>query len=221
MTEPFQLLCILTLATPAFLVAQTPDQTTFIIRRGSDTVATEQVAHTTTEIQGTLLLHSGRQTTYHAVLAPDATVPLIEVTVRQTSDNGKVKEKVAQRTRIIFKDDSVSVDDITGNGLATLVMQTERGALPYLNLSFGLLEQVVRRANSLGKGNAEVAFFNLGSVDRHGGQTAKATVSRVGADSVSVAIGAVEFRLQVDSSGRLLGGGIPAQQLSFVRAAGS
>jgi hypothetical protein len=43
------------------------------------------------------------------------------------------------------------------------------------------------------------------------------TVSRFGADSVAIDLGRVTFRLQIDPQGRLLGGGIPAQQLSFRR----
>jgi hypothetical protein len=43
------------------------------------------------------------------------------------------------------------------------------------------------------------------------------TVRRIGADSLALELGSVEFRLRVDAGGRLLGGGIPAQGLSFER----
>jgi hypothetical protein len=54
-------------------------------------------------------------------------------------------------------------------------------------------------------------------VSQGGGATVVGTVSRLGADSVSLDLGKVEFRLRVDARGRLLSGGIPAQQLSFTR----
>jgi hypothetical protein len=43
----------------------------------------------------------------------------------------------------------------------------------------------------------------------------------VGADSVTLALGNVEFRLRVDSVGRVLGGAIPSQQLVADRVGGS
>jgi hypothetical protein len=62
-----------------------------------------------------------------------------------------------------------------------------------------------------------VPFFNLSGTDRQSGQTVRGKVTPVGSDSVTVSIGAVEFRLRVDQEGRLLGGGIPAQNLSVER----
>ena len=114
------------------------------------------------------------------IVAPDATVPLVEVTVRNGPDSGTVQAKFTQRTRVVFRDDSVAVDDMGGRGLKTLVLGTERGAMPYINLSFALLEQAVRRARSLGAGAAEVPFFNLSGTDRQSGQTIRGKVTPVG-----------------------------------------
>ena len=79
--------------------------------------------------------------------------------------------------------------------------------MPYLNLSFALLEQALRRAR-VSADTSRVAFFNLG-----GGQTVTATVSRLGADSLRLNIGNVEYRLRVDQAGRVLGGRIPTQDV--------
>jgi hypothetical protein len=191
--------------------APASDSGTFVIRHGSDTVATEQFARTATSLNGTLAIRNAKGTSqvYKVVLAPDASVPLIEVTVRESLDSGRVKGKVVQQARVIFKEDSAAVDDISGRGLQTRVFGTERGAIPYLNLSFALLEQAVRRSRATASGSSvpgRVAFFNLG-----GGQTLDAKVSRLGADSLTVAIGSVEFHLKVDAAGRVLGGRIPSQ----------
>ena len=53
---------------------------------------------------------------------------------------------MVQRARVIFKEDSAAVDAVGGEGLQTRLFATMRGAVPYLNLSFALLEQAVRRA---------------------------------------------------------------------------
>ena len=213
------LLPLLLLAAPRALAAQ-DEKAVFVIRRGADTVATEELARTPTELTGTLTFHvtSARSEWYHAVVAPDATVALVEVNVREGVDSGLVKARVAQRTRLIFRGDSVAVDDVTGHGMETRVLGTQAGAIPYLNLSFGLLEQAIRRAAVLGRDSVKVAFFNLtGGAGQGGGATVIGTLSRVGPDSVTLDLGNVEFRMRVDAAGRLLGGGIPAQRVSFER----
>jgi hypothetical protein len=186
------------------------DSGMFVIRRAGDTVATERFTRTATSLQGTLAVRNGKGTAqaYKAVIAPDASVPLIEVTVREDADSGRVKGKVVQQARVIFKEDSAAVDDVTGHGLQTRVFGTERGAVPYLNLSFSLLEQVVRRARAASPAGSKVPLFNLG-----GGQTLDASISPLGADSLGLAIGNVVFHLRVDAAGRVLGGRIAAQQL--------
>ncbi len=214
------LLPLLLLAAPAALAAQDVEKSVFVIRRGADTVATEELARTPTELTGTLSFHvaGARSEWYHAVVGPDATVALVEVNVREGVDSGLVKARVPQRTRLIFRGDSVAVDDVTGHGMDTRVLATQAGAIPYLNLSFGLLEQAIRRAAVLGRDSVKVAFFNLsGGAGQGGGATVVGTVFRVGADSVALDLGNVEFRMRVDAGGRLLGGGIPAQRVSFER----
>jgi hypothetical protein len=213
------LLPLLPLVAPLALSAQSLERSVFIIRRGPDTVATEELARTPTDVTGTLIFRGSTTAEwYHAVVAPDTTVALVEVNVRQGVDTGLVKARVVQRTRVIFRGDSVAVDDVTGHGMETRVLPTQSGAMPYLNLSFGLLEQAIRRATVPGRDSVKVAFFNLsGGGGNDGGATVVGTVSRVGTDSVTLDLGSVEFRMRLGAGGRLLGGGIPAQRLSFER----
>jgi hypothetical protein len=203
---------------PARLRAQaSADSGTFVIRHAGDTVATEHFARSQTAIEGTLAIRSSAAVTqrYTAVLAPDGTVPLIEVTVREDADSGRVKAKVVSRARVIFKEDSAAVDEANGAGLKTFVFGTRRGAIPYLNLSFALLEQAVRQARARSVAS-EVPLFNLG-----GGQTMSGKVAALGTDSLTLGIGTVEYHLKMDSSGRLLGARIPAQNLVVDRVGGS
>lgn len=194
------------------------DSGVFIIRHAGDTVATERFSRTATTLRGTLAIRDAKGTleAYEAVVAPDASVPLIEVTVRESQDSGRTNGKILQRARVIFKEDSAAVDDMGSRGIQTRILATERGAVPYLNLSFALLEQAVRRSLATAPATTRVPFFNLG-----GGQTLDAKVSKLGADSLTLMIGNVEFRLRVDPSGRVLGGAIPAQQLVAERVTGS
>jgi hypothetical protein len=202
------------MATPGRGWAQVPtDSGSFVVRHGDDVVVTERFVRTPTHLDGTLAIHNGKSTSqrYSAVVAPDETLPLIEVTVREGEDTGAVKSRVVERARVIFREDSAAVDAVNGNGLVTRIFSTKPGAVPYLNLSFALLEQAVRRAFAGPKATA-VPFFNLG-----GGQTVSAELILLSPDSVRVDIGSTQFRLHVDSAGRVLGGGIPAQGVKVQR----
>jgi hypothetical protein len=212
--RPIRLAVAVIVFAPALARAQVvSDSGTFVVRHARDTVATERFSRSATKIEGTVALRNAKHTSqrWSAVVAPDATLPLIEVTIREGSDSGGQAARVVQRARVIFKEDSVAVDAIGGDGLQTRLFATERGAVPYLNLSFALLEQAVRRVRA-SPDSSRVAFFNLG-----GGQTATATVSRLSPDSLRLAIGNVEYRLRVDQVGRVLGGRIPAQNVTVER----
>jgi hypothetical protein len=200
----------ITLAAPPLLGAQAvSDSGTFVVRHARDTVATEEFTRTATKLKGTLTIRNAKGTSqrWSAVVAPDATLPLIEVTVREGSDSGGGAGRVVQRARVIFKEDSAAVDALGGDGLQTRLFATQRGAMPYLNLSFALLEQAVRRARATPQAS-RVPFFNLG-----GGQTLTARLSPLGPDSLTLAIGSVQYHLRVDPAGRVLGGRIPAQNV--------
>ncbi len=194
--------------------ATVADSGTFLVLHGADTAARETFSRTATELRGQLRLadaaHGVQQ--YLAVIAPDNTVPVIEVTVREDSDSGVDKGQIVQRARVIFKEDSAAVDALTDRGIETHLFGTQRGAIPYLNLSFALLEQTVRRARAMPAGVTEVPLFNLG-----GGETAVAKLTPVSSDSLSLKLGEVEFHLQVDSAGRILSAGIPEQNLKVER----
>jgi hypothetical protein len=205
---------VLVLAGPGVLRAQSAtDSGTFVLLHARDTVAVEQFSRGPTKLEGTLVLRNTKKTSerYSAVIAPDATLPLVEVTVREGVDSGPRKAKIVQRARVIFKQDSAAVDEVGDAGLMTRVFGTEAGAVPYLNLSFALLEQAIRRARVMPKGT-KISFFNLG-----GGQTLAAKVSPLGTDSLKLEIGDIQFHLRVDSTGRVLGGRIPVQDVVVER----
>lgn len=191
----------------------------FAILRGSDTVAVEEFSRGLVELTGTLVRGSGPaggdRVRYHAVLVEDESAPLIELSVWRRDDPERAPAR--QSSRVIFKDDSVAVDDMTGAGLRTMVMPTQRAPIPYLNLSIAFLEQATRRAAADSRaGSLTMPFYNLS-----GGQTVVGSVRRLGSDSAIVALGTVEFRLWVDRGGRILGGALPAQGLRIVRRGAS
>ena len=208
------LLGLFLLIAPALAAQTVADSGTFVVRHAGDTVATETFSREETSIHGTLNLNNFNHTfhRYTAVVAPDASVPMIDITVREDADSGRIKARLLQRARIIFREDSAAVDAVIGQAISTQVLGTQPGAIPYLNLSFALLEQAVRRSRANGAGVKRVPFFNLA-----GGQTVSGTLTPLGKDSLALAIGEVVFRLKVDPDGRVLGGVIPTQNVQVDR----
>jgi hypothetical protein len=190
----------------------------FAVVRGSDTVAVEHFTRDSSQLRGSLARRAagtGERLRYRATVLADASVPLLELSAWRAED--PEDSPARQTTRVIFKDDSVAVDDATRwSGVNTVVLPTRRSALPYLNLSVAFLEQATRRAEQSRGDSAAVPFFNLG-----GGQTVTGTIRRVGADSAILQLGRVEFRLRVDGEGRILGGEVPSQGLLITRRQGS
>jgi hypothetical protein len=207
-------LALLVLSVHSAAAQTVADSGVFVVRHSGDTVATETFSRKETTIQGTLTLNNSKHTfhRYTAVLAPDASVPMIDVAVREDADSGRVKARLGQRARVIFKEDSAAVDAVIGQSIETRIFGTQVGAIPYLNMSFALLEQAVRRSRASGATPGQVPFFNLG-----GGQTVSGMLTSVGTDSLTLAIGDVEFRLRVDPQGRVLGGAIPKQDVVVER----
>lgn len=110
-----------------------------------------------------------------------------------------------------FRGDSVIAEAQPG-GLQRIASRA--GALPFLNPSFVLVEQVIRRAVVLGGARVTLPLFVV-----TGGRTLDCDVVRVGADSVSVMLGGTDMRFAVDAAGGIRGGIIPSQGLTVLRVA--
>jgi hypothetical protein len=197
------------------------DSGRFIIRHGRDTVAVETFGRHDVNLVSTLEIpKAGKSETFSATIAPDGTIPLVEVIVKEDAPTvipagvdstkfPKTTPRIVQRARAIFKNDSVAVDAMRDNGLDTRIFGTQAGALPYVNLSFSLLEQALRRASAAG---GQVPFFNLA-----GSSTLVATVTRAGADSAQMKLGDVQIDFRLDPQSRILGARIASQDVSVER----
>jgi hypothetical protein len=204
------LLCLLTVPLAAHA------QGSFLVTKGPDTLAVEVARRDTNQLHGTLTRRQGEvgeRVRYRATVLEDESAPLIELSVWRIDD--PEESPARQSVRVIFKDDSVAVDEANRwGGITTRVMGTERSAIPYLPGSTALLELATRRAMNQPAGEAVVPLFNLG-----GGQTVHGVVHRVDPDSVTLTIGALEYRLRVGEAGRILGGLVSGQDVRLSRAA--
>jgi hypothetical protein len=212
-----RLSALLTLAVPALLAAQSanpafPDSGTFVVLHGADTVVVETFSRSDTQVNGMLVNRAAenKRERFQGTLIPDGTLPLVNFWAWRGEDAPDVRAR--QMGRVIFKDDSAAVDELASGAMGTRLFETHAGAVPYINLSFAMLEQATRRAVIIGGDTTTVYLFSM-----NGGETAPAKVTRFTPDSVTLAIGSVTFRLWVDAVGRLLGGGIPEQGVRVVR----
>jgi len=193
------------------------DSAGFVVLKNQDTVATERFERRDVTWLGTLALATRKDVadTWSVVTAPDGTVPLVEVMESQKPPDPRMRARVISRARIIVKGDSVSVDQMTSNGLVTRIFPSEAGVVPYLNLSFGMLEVGLRQAQVAAKRDSlglAVYFFNLG-----GGQTARGTLVQQPDGKAQLSIGEVQIDLVLAPDGRLLSAAIPAQGLKVER----
>ena len=204
------------------LVAQTTadapaDSAGFVVMKNADTVALERFARWDVTWKGTLALANKKDVadSWSVVTAPDGTVPLVEVMESQKPPDPRMKARVISRARIIVKGDSVSVDQMTPNGLVTRLFGSESGVVPYLNLSFGMLEVGLRQAQITAKRDSlglVVYFFNLG-----GGQTVKGTLVQKPDGKAQLIIGEIQMDLVLAPDGQLSSVAIPAQGLRAER----
>jgi hypothetical protein len=190
-----------------------PDSATFVVTKGADTLIVEHFLRSDRQVVGELIRRAaaGRRETYKGLLTPDGGVPLVEFAVWKADDPDSRTPR--QRVRVIFKDDSVAIDEVNSAEMITRTFGSQKGAVPYLNLSFVLLEQATRRLSQSKGDSLSIPFFNL-----NGGQTAVGVLRRIPGDSATLQLGTVGFRMHLDAAGRLLGATIPEQGVRAERA---
>lgn len=187
-------------------------EVTYVVRRGSDTVAVETVRRTAGRLEATLLDPGQRvRWRYAATLGPGETVVRFENSFALASDT--IGAEPRQRAELAFEGDSVIAIINPGAEARVQRLGTRAGALPFINPSFALIEQAVRRARVLGGDSVAVPLFAVS-----GGQTFDALVLRAGTDSVEVRIGAAVAHFRMDAAGMLASGTVPAQGLVLERA---
>lgn len=150
---------------------------------------------------------------YTLQTAPDASVGAIDL--RAWGAGAAEGTPPAQQGRVVFAGDSAVATLGAGGQSRTVTAHGARGALPLLNPSALLLEQLLMRARALSpRDSATVPVLTVGTT-----QPFAARVRWLGADSAVLALGPVEVRARVDAAGRLLGAAVPSQGLAIARVA--
>jgi hypothetical protein len=188
-----------------------PERVGYVVRRGSDTVVVERASWSRDLLSGDLSVSGQGNVEYQVTIEPAQTVSRLVVGV--VAPAAGPAGAATQRSTATFSGDTVVVETIRGDSTRVTRFATREGAIPYINPSMALAEQILRRARVVGGPEVEVpVFLTSGSI-----QTVTATVSFVGSDSARIALGGAELRFATDATGRVLGGTIPSQGLSIER----
>lgn len=198
-------------AAPTAVPTARSERAGFVVKHGEALVATEQFQRNGDELTGELLVPNQVKVRYTARLHDNASMSEVEAQVFPA--DAPANAKPAQQSRGRFRGDSVEVETRSGDTTHDTTVATQAGAVFYMNPSFAMVEQIVRRARAIGGAEVSVPVF-LASAQ---GRTAAATVRFIGADSARVSLAGTEIRLAIDSTGRILSAAIPSQGVTVVR----
>lgn len=195
------------LATPACLAAQqaAPERATFYLLLHGDTILEEHSARTPTELSGELRdrLRGGRIAYVAALDASDLVTRIDMRTFRAGGDTAGGKA-----TFVVGGDSLVAQI----GAAAPTHLPSVNGALVIVNPSVAFMEQMVLRSHVLQRDSVSLAVFVLGAP-----QPLTAVVRRVSPDSVRLEYAGASIHLAISPTGRVLGGGVPAQSITIVR----
>ena len=180
----------------------------FLLLSPTDTVAIERFSRAPDHLQAAMLFKMVQQRfEYTVALRPDGSVSsLHEFYWPAAAAQGA---KPDQEADFRFVGDSC-IADLHAEGIQRL--GSAAGAIPFINPSVLLMEQIAKRAAVLGFPANGVPMFVTA-----GGKSTNLAVTRVGADSVVIQMGRVDIRLRMDTDGDVVGGVIPLQNLRIVR----
>ena len=199
------------LLAPTAAAAQ--DRGTFLVIVGSDTVFVERFTRTVDSVAVHAEQTGRGRMEYTLHTAAQAAVT--ETNLRMWPADAAAGSPPAQVGRVVFADSVATTTLDAGGGPQERTVPNARGALPMLNPSPVMIEQVLMRARALSpRDSVSIPVLVLGRP-----QTVPARVRWVGADSAVLALGPVEIHAQVDAAGRMLGATVPSQNLTIVRVA--
>ncbi|HEX4931784.1 MAG TPA: alpha/beta fold hydrolase, partial [Gemmatimonadaceae bacterium] len=194
------------------VTAQAPAQgDVLLLLRGNDTISIERVQRTRERLESELLL-KGANARIRTRVDLDAEGRATRLSNEARMATADPAGPAMQQAEARFTGDSVIVDLTGGGRTVTQRFATQRGAVPFLNPSFAMVELIIQRARAIGGDSVEVPVWNL-----QGGTTAMSRVVRRGRDSVVVYLGNLPAHLAVDGAGAILGGTVPAQGIAIVR----
>ena len=193
--------------------AQEPDRddaSRFVVQIGSDTLAVEDFAWGDGTLESELRVLTANVRFRLAVAFDADLVPTsFDADMWQPADDPEADPTITSSME--FVGDSVFAEVVGARTPEFQRLGSRPGAVPFINLSFALVELAVRMRRLAG-GDGEVPFFLWSN-----GQTVSGGIAFGEDDSATLTLGDVVLELTTDASGRLLGAAVPSQNLTVVR----
>jgi hypothetical protein len=177
---------------------QRSDQGGFVVRLGSDTLAVEQYARTSTKLESQLVLRVpyARSVHYLATLDTAGHIVQFDLTMRPLATG----VGSPARGTIVFRADTADVTLTLGDSTRQQHLAARPGAVPLSMFSHALVEQAILQAKRSGGDSVAFDWLALGSPE-----AAPSYVVRRGKDSVAVGLFGSPLFAKIDRRGRLLG----------------
>lgn len=190
-------------------VSERDDTSRFVVSVGADTLAVEDFVWTDGMLESDLRILATNVRFRLAVGFGDDLVPTsFEADMWQPADPGADPTVMSSME---FVDDSVFAEVIGAPTPEFQRIGTQRGAVPFINLSFALVEHAVRMRRLAGSGG-EVPFFLWAN-----GLTVSGQIAFGEGDSATLTIEGIVLELTADTNGKLLAAAVPTQNLTVVR----
>jgi hypothetical protein len=184
-------------ASPLPLAAQSAtDRGAYVIRLGRDTLAVESFTRTKDRVEVNEVLRTPTTTVRHFVLSltPTGTAAKMDYDARRVNNSAP-----PTRATVNFAGDTAAVE-LSLNDSTRSLRVAARDAVPFVNLSFALVEQAVMQARAAKRDSVDVRILGIGAP-----QTDVLPVVRKGRDSVTIWYFGDPMHARVDANGRLLG----------------
>jgi hypothetical protein len=187
---------------PSPLAAQTAgstaaaDRGAYVVRLGSDTIAVESFTRTRDRLEVDEVLRTPTTVVRHFVmtLGPRGTAVKMDYDARRLNNSAPPTRATAD-----LAGDTAAVEVRMNDSTRTLRVAA-RDAVPFVNLSFAIIEQAVMQARAAKRDSVDVPILGLGAPE-----TNVLPVVRRGRDSVTIWFFGDPMHARVDAHGRLLG----------------
>jgi uncharacterized protein len=186
----------------------------YVLMLGQDTFAVENFTRSADRIEGELVGAAIGRVVYTAILGPDEL--FTSINLKAWLPNADPASAPMQEAELAVQGDSVIAVMTGGAGSVTQRLASQAGALLYLNPSYAMMEQLLRRVEHLGSETGTLPMFMA-----QGGILLEATVTRPAPDSAVISIAGQQTRVRVRADGRMTGGALAAQNLSFTLVEGA
>jgi hypothetical protein len=181
---------------------------TFVFTQNGAEVIVEKYTRTASSLESDLRIANGQRVAYKAKLAAGI---VTEITLSAYVPTDTTKP--AQSAIVRFFGDSLSLETVRNGAAVNERRAAPRGTVPFLNPSIVWMEEILRKAKTMGGAtvNVSVAILNVPQ------EVITIPVTFSSPTEATVVLGASTLSFKLDDKMRIVSGEIPSEGLSILR----